>query len=841
MTLLTAPLPGLYLALLTFLLARSLRRWWDPVPVRVWGVFAVIVVILFGPALFLGKVLLPADILPWARTPEAMRGLPEGNPLQLDLVTQVVPLQAEVRREVAAGKWPAWNPDAGAGMPLLADPTAQVFQPLVLAGLLLPLALAIGVTAGLKVLIALAFFFLLMRRQGLSEGAALFGSLAYGLGGFLLLWLNWPLATPAALLPLVLYALAITDDRGERRDFGLLVAALFTLLVAGHPETILHVLIVGGLFAISRLLRRSGRDRRERARLVARWVGAGTIALGLAAPALVPAARYVPQSLRYALAETRKQDLMKQGPLGGWRTPDERQKSVASLRKRFVSVIAPNAFGDDRFGSYWGEGNINEDGTGFVGGAALLVALLAFVPAVRRFPAERLFLGTAAASLAVAIHLPGLQWLLATLPVLDQSVSGHQRLLMVLAFSLSYVGACTVDRWRSGEGAPRRWAVAAAAVLLLGLIAWGYHGSPPSAGAVDVESLRAFWFRLQLATVVVAGIVMMSKAKVWRLGALITLTAVELLILHGPANPSLPRRAFYPATPAIAFLQEHAGGSRIAGLMEQLLPNSASVYGLADLRISNPLKPQLYVAAIAPASLKPWSTEHTLAFEEHPIYQLLGVRWIIAPSHFKPVHGLRQVFHDSTARIFERKRVLPLLFLPESAEVPSALPWTEWIANNPRFDTRALVLPIPGRPTAWSASRPDESTLEILKREPARFSVRAILAEERLLASSIYQDLGWHLDLDGRLQTPLVANGPFLAAWLPAGTHRLEVIYRAPGLIPGLMLAALALSGMTAWLLKPRVSWPAGRRRSQGSRPQSLAVLPLLPVGGEGDGRRGSG
>src|SRR5204863_8641083 len=138
--------------------ARSLRRWWDPVPLRVWGLFGVILVILFGPALFLGKVLLPVDILAWLRPAEEMRTPAEGNPLQLDLVTQVVPLQAEVRRALADGTWPAWNADVGAGMPLLADPTAQVFQPLVLAGLPLPLAQAIGVTAGLKVWISFVFF-----------------------------------------------------------------------------------------------------------------------------------------------------------------------------------------------------------------------------------------------------------------------------------------------------------------------------------------------------------------------------------------------------------------------------------------------------------------------------------------------------------------------------------------------------------------------------------------------------------------------------------------------------------------------------------------------------------
>ncbi|HEV7503648.1 MAG TPA: YfhO family protein [Thermoanaerobaculia bacterium] len=808
MTLLTSPLPGLYLALLAFLLARALRRWWDPVPVRVWGVFGVVLVVLFGPALFFGKVLLPADILPWVRTPEEMRAPPEGNTLQLDLVTQIVPLQAEVRRALGAGTWPAWNPDVGAGMPLLADPQSQAFQPLVLAALPLALWQAVGVTAGLKVLISLVFFFLLMRRQGLSEGAALFGSLAYSLGGFVLLWLSWPLATPAALLPLVLYALAMTDDRGERRDFGLLVVALFTLLVAGHPETILDVLIVGGLFAASRLLRRFRRERAESRRLLIRWALAGVMALGLAAPALVPAARYVPQSLRKFQAEMLIQEIRKRGPLVAWQTPDERQRSLAALKKRFVSVFAPNAFGNDRYGSYWGDANTNEDAAGFAGGAALLAALLAFLPTRRRFPAERLFLGTAVASLAVTTSLPGLRWLLAELPVLDQSVSGHRRLLMVLAFSLSYLGACTVERWCTGhfgeKEAPRRWAVAACAVLLLGLVVWGYRGSPPPAGAEDIESLRAFWFGMQLATVAVAGIAMMSRVKVWRLGALLVLVAAELLVVHGPANPALPRRDFYPVTPAVAFLQEHAAGSRIAGLEVQLLPNSASVYGLPDFRISNPLKPKLYVNVVAPASLSPWTTEHTLAFEEHPIYQLLGVRWIVAPSRYRAIHGLKQVFHDSTARIFERKRAVPILFLPESAEVPGTVPWTDWIAKNPRFDVRAVVLPVPGRPAAWSASRPDDSTLEILAQQPARFSVRAMLAENRLLATSIYQDQGWHLLMDGWPHFTLVANGPFLAAWLPAGRHRLEAIYRAPGLIPGLMLAALALVGMTAWLLVPR-------------------------------------
>ncbi len=593
MTLLTAPLPGLYLALLAFLLARALRRWWDPVPGRVWAGFGVILILLFGPALFLGRVLVPGDILPGARTAEAAAH-PRGNTLQLDLVTQIVPWEAEVRRAVKDGRWPAWNPDAGAGMPLLADPQSQALEPLVLAGLPLPLWQAVGVTAGLKVLIALVFSFLLLRRQGMGEGPALFGALAFGLCGFVLLWLNWPIATPGALLPLVLYGLAVTDERGERRDFGLLVVALFSLLVAGHPETILHVATVGGLFGLSRLLRR---ERSARVGLVARWALAGGIALGLAAPVLVPAARYIPQGLRHGQV-ARLNEFLRTTPLVDWRTPDERQRSGEGLRRRFVPLFAPNAFGNNAYDSYWGEANSNEDASGFVGGAALLAALLAFLPVRRRIREERLFLGVAVVSLAVTIRLPGVPWLLSMMPVFNQSVSGHRRLLMVLAFSLSYLAACTVERWRSGEGAPRRWAVAGVGVLLLGLIAWGYLGSPPPTGARDIESLRTFWLVLQLVTVASAGTVLMiggrAERRVRTLLVLIVLVATELLILHAPANPSLPRDTFFPTTPAIAFIQQNAAGLTDGGADGSVAAQRGrGLWPLGHPRLQSPKAPGL--------------------------------------------------------------------------------------------------------------------------------------------------------------------------------------------------------------------------------------------------------
>ena len=171
-------------------------------PAPVWGAFALALALLFGPALAGGKLLLPLDNL---RGHVPFQGLaptdPHGNPLQGDLITLVTPSLAEVRRAYGEGRWPLWNARGGAGMPLLADPQAQALQPLALLAFPLPLLRAAAVTAALRVLLALVFTFLLLRRQEIQTGAALAGAFAYGLGGFLLLWVGWPLANAAAWLP----------------------------------------------------------------------------------------------------------------------------------------------------------------------------------------------------------------------------------------------------------------------------------------------------------------------------------------------------------------------------------------------------------------------------------------------------------------------------------------------------------------------------------------------------------------------------------------------------------------------------------------------------------------
>lgn len=601
-------LPGLYAGALAILLWSALRRWYDPLPGRIAAVFTLVLLVLLGPVLFGGKILLPLDNLrghaPFQRLPPTE---PHGNVLQGDLIQLVTPSLAVARTALDEGRWPLWNPLAGAGMPLLADPQSQALQPLALMVLPMPLPRAAGVLATLRVLIALTFSFLWMRRQGLGEGPALAGSLAFGLGGFLLLWLGWPIASSAALLPPVLYALARCRRMGGRRDLLLLSIAVFALLLGGHPETILYALGLALAYLIALVFERDGFPFLKRSAL------ALVIAGAVAAPALLPAIDFLPQTLR----ATRLGAPKVQGDLAPY------------LAQYWLPIAAPNAYGNSRFLRYWGLTNTNEDAGGFVGTATLLAAVLA-LGARKRFPQERLFLGVA----------------ILCLVLLSPWGPGTRRLMLPLAFSLAYLGACALERIRLGE--IRRWTVVAAAAVLGALIAWAYliPGDPA------VASLREGWLHWQGRFLVLGTLLLLfGRGKRWTAPGLAVLIAAELLLAHLPANPPMPRSLAFPVNGPIRFLQDNLKEGRMAALGRDFPPNLPSVYGLSDIRVYNPMAPAEYLRHLEPIRAGWWGELPEMGSPGHPLYGDLGVRYLLtAPGARLP---LKPAFQDEDGWIYE--------------------------------------------------------------------------------------------------------------------------------------------------------------------------------------------
>lgn len=796
-----AILPGLWVICLAALLAGALRRWFDPIPRRCWLVWGLVMAPLFGAALFGGRVMLPLGYL--TRVPPfsgLVEGPPPGNLLQGDLVLQITPWMVRVREAYLAGEWPLWNHLSGAGEPLLANPQSQAFQPLVWLALPFSAAAAVGVVAALRMLLPLVFSFLLFRRQGLSEAVSLGASLVLGLSGFLQLFLGWPLAGSATFLPVLLYALVMTDQRGARRDGLLLALAVAALLLVGHPETGLHVLALAGVWGLS-LLR--ARPAGQRLRLAGSWAVAGAVGCALAAPVILPASAYLPQSVRASLLEARRDRLAVEIPADEAPAPGARERGIVP---RLLPVAAPNAFGNNRFGAYWGERNINEDAAGFTGTAALLAFLLALLPAGggRRFPQERLALVTALVCLVVIARPPGLPELLDALPVLRQSLSFHSRIALLFNFCVAFAAGCAWERWRRGEAQPRK--AIPLAILLAGAITWGYLAHP----GAELSDLRYGTLALQLGTLAVAAF-LLSRAR-GSLAALAGVATIELLAIHGPANPTTPAALFYPRTPSIAFLEERLDPwHRVAGMGPALRPNFASVYGLADPRSSNPIKPAPYVEAIRRINRFPGRPTDGFTSPGDPLYGLLGVRFVMTAPRMRLPRPLRLVDRRPGAWIYRRPGALPRLFLPASA-APCEEDWGTCTATIRDFSETAAVRP---PQAAWSAVDPRASSLALGDLQPAWMRVRAFLAEPRLLAGSVYQDGGWRLLINGERKPTILANGPFVAAWLPAGETAVDLLYRPPGFLLGMFLAALGLAAGAAFWVPPPGRQTASRSQTR--------------------------
>src|SRR5271155_4463244 len=93
------------------------------------------------------------------------------------------PLHQRVQEEWNAGRWPLWEREENAGMPLLGNPTAAVLYPGKVVFAILPYAW--GARAYVLVHSAVAFLsmLVLMRSWGTSAIGSALGAMAYAFGG----------------------------------------------------------------------------------------------------------------------------------------------------------------------------------------------------------------------------------------------------------------------------------------------------------------------------------------------------------------------------------------------------------------------------------------------------------------------------------------------------------------------------------------------------------------------------------------------------------------------------------------------------------------------------------
>lgn len=647
-----------------------------------------------GRALFTGRVYAPID-LHFAYEPLYDARITPHDIALSDLYCQIIPWQKAVRWSLAHGEWPLWNPFILCGDILAAAAQPAVYDPFNWIALLLPLPHALTFGATMTFFLAALFTYLFARALGRGEIGSLTAAAIYMAGGMMTFFAGWPLGRTWAFLPLVL--LGVRRVVRERKA-GVLLCGFVLAIVAGHPESTLHVVAAGFVYGIFEV----AASRNLRA--IASAIVAGIVALLLTAIYLLPFMEAGSQTLEHEI-----------------RTQLYAPTSYAQLAPRETRIHRiGRTFLPDFDGRPWrGETSPRWDPlSARAGNIAFALALVGLLVAHRR--AETwFFFALAIVCLGLTFGVWPFAHALHALPLFDIAI--NERFAFAAIFAVALLAADAID-FLAG-----RWPTVAVALLALVLL--------------------------------------------------------ERIAADGGIYPALPARFFYPP------VNIAAREGRIAGVGHTLIPNSAAMYGLEDVRGYEAMTFKRLTE-----TYPLWSTFQRAWFNviddpARPFLSFLNVRTILDGKRvIDNPNALPRAFVPPRIR-YERegRQVLEAM---KAATDFSQLAWIEVPHYEPQDAPNG-----PGRVT--------------YRRDGGAFDLDAEMQGAGWIVISETAWKGWRAYVDGRRVETHFANHAFLGVHVPAGRHNVRLVYLPESFTRGRNITLATLIALALYaLLRNRVQKP---------------------------------
>jgi len=281
---------------------------------------------------------LPA-ILPFLLLLVAFHGALQGRLFYLrDISQNHYPVRALVTERVRSGALPLWDPYHGGGTPLLANPNAQVLQPITLLFLALPFDAAFVLSIVLQFALLAAGGYLLARALRLGrEPAALVAAVLSFSGPAASLASMQNVLSAAAWVPIALWAVLRGLTPGRRWMLAPAVLCTAAVLIAAEPACFLALVLFGFVLTVTEPAPGQGGTMNAS--------GAGVFAAVLVVGALIAAPQIVPAKALLGLAERGV----------GFGAAEGLKWSL--LPARLLELIVPGLFGDPTRlspASWWG-------------------------------------------------------------------------------------------------------------------------------------------------------------------------------------------------------------------------------------------------------------------------------------------------------------------------------------------------------------------------------------------------------------------------------------------------------------------------------------------------------
>lgn len=415
----------------------------------------LILTAVFSYKIFQGYIPLPTDLIVGAYHPwygyhfnGYPLGVPVKNPKLSDAVSIFYPLKALAVDDIKSGQLPLWNPYMFAGYPLFANVQLGLLFPTMIFYLLLPTTLGWTFQTLSQPFFAGILMYLLLRHLKLNPLPSIFGGIAYGFGGFTILWMQWNTqATTGMLLP----ALILLEDKYfQTRNFnwGLLFSIFICFQIfAGYLPVLPPTFMCLGIWYLFR-----SQNYFKDLSLGLFFI----LGIALSAIFTIPVAELILNSQRGV------ETLGSQNPF--------------TSPGNFLTLLAPDFFGNDATGNFWGIGD-HMDSTLYVGITALLFAIIG----IKEFFGKR-EIKFAVTLLVLAIFF-SIENPISTF-IYNHGIWGGTSITMnrinfVINFAIAFLGAYGISTFRNSDSKlnlkPALWTLAAIAGIIGGIFLSRYH------------------------------------------------------------------------------------------------------------------------------------------------------------------------------------------------------------------------------------------------------------------------------------------------------------------------------------------------------------------------------
>lgn len=576
------------------------------------------VLVVFAPVLFQGKTLSTASYTLGTNGTAPFPGqdpVGERDAYRLDVSASALAFEpwAEVNAlDLWDGDLPLWNPYQASGAPQAANMQSAVFDPLNLVVNLHPTPRTWDLTLIGTFLLGAIFTYLLCRVLGMTIIAAVVGGIAFSISGYFSLYSNNGFVRTFMYLPLLCLLVEWVVRTRRLLAVGALGVATCGCIVVGMPEIAIFVVGVAISYSLYRVFwGPHGGTRRQSLLALAASFAFG---VALASPLLFLFLQYEGLSFNVHKGDS---------GVGGKTDPAQ----------WMLNWFAP--FFNGTPNSSTSTPGVMSGTRNWIGGGVLALVVLG---ASARTRAARLvlpFFGVLGILVfAKAYGFPLLSWV-GKLPVFER-VDLPSFGLPCVGFAAALVAACGVDGISRSSLASRR--LAAGIVVVVVFLAWALS---INRGILRAIPSRQVYFEIGLAVLMFAAVLVLSRVPAARVaaGASVAVVFLELVIL-APA-PFAGRHDPYVAPAWVDGLQRALADddtARVFATDTLLFPNTATAFGLYDIRMLDALYNERYVRYLEEfvvpgfvdrfAGTTIGSNEGDTAYVGNPMFDLLGVRYV---------------------------------------------------------------------------------------------------------------------------------------------------------------------------------------------------------------------